>query len=513
MVARSRGPAPKRHPFTGVLRPKFPTNGPRVAWFIENYCTHTDGALLGSPMILEPWQRWVLNEMFRIDPTTGLRQWREFVLMVPRGNGKSALASALGFYFLVFDGEGAPEVYSAAWGEDQAGAVFEPAKLMWEASPQLQLVSDKFAKAFTCDAGSWKIVSRIAETKQGKKPYALLNDEYHVHKTPELRDTFIRGMHKRRQPIAIDITTEGKAKSSPLGELQQGFYDAVAAGTATFEQVADYLTIIRAGRSILVRFGVPWDVTDNVDCEDPRIVRACNPLSVIDPQRVIDEQLLAPGKRESDFRTYHLNQLVDNAEAGVPAAVWDNCANGWEPIPHGADVHVGVDLGYRDDWSAVVTVANIDGRLRVQAELFEPPEDGELYLDGTVGVAIDRIARTYRISSLSVDPYMGGSMMQAWQMAGLPVIEYRFQPTRVCPASVKLLETIEKGQLAHDGDRDLRAHVLNLRMRDMGSGAWRFDKPKDDNDLKVDAGMALLMAVDRALDGGNPYQGRGLLIV
>src|SRR5687768_4007230 len=96
------------------------TNGPRVAWFIENYCTHTDGALLGQPFLLEPWQRWVLDLMFEVEPTTGLRRWREFVLVIPRGNGKSALVSALGFYFLVFDGEGAPEVYSSAWGEDQA---------------------------------------------------------------------------------------------------------------------------------------------------------------------------------------------------------------------------------------------------------------------------------------------------------------------------------------------------------------------------------------------------------
>lgn len=510
MASRAR----PRNPFGGVLRPRFASNGPRVAWFIENYCTFTDGELWGKPKTLELWQRWVLNEMFRVDPRTGRRWWREFVLMLPRGCDKSGLASALGFYGLVFDGEGAPEIYSNAWGTEQAGAVFNPAKLMFDASPALQAVTSKFTNAITCEqtAGTWRVVSRIADTKQGMKPHWLLNDEYHVHKTAETRDAIIRGMHKRRQPLALDITTEGKSSKSPLGELQRGFIESPH---VEHRELTPYLHTYSVGRSMMVRWGPPWGMKrDEVNPEDPAFVRACTPASWIDIKSLIRDQLLAPGKRETDFLTYHCNMLVDDGEEGIPAASWDACAAGWEPIPDGVEVHVGVDLGYRDDWSAVVAVAEINGRLQVQAELFQPPEDGELYLDGTVGVAIDRLARRCRIASLSVDPYMGGSMMQAWQMAGLPVIEYRFQPTRVCPASVKLLETIERGQLATDpADRDLREHVLNMRMRDMGSGAWRFDKPKDDNERKVDAGMALLMAVDRALDAGSPYQTRGLLVL
>ena len=46
----------------------------------EHYCTFTDGDLFGEPFILEPWQRWILNLMFEVDPESGLRRWREFVL-------------------------------------------------------------------------------------------------------------------------------------------------------------------------------------------------------------------------------------------------------------------------------------------------------------------------------------------------------------------------------------------------------------------------------------------------
>lgn len=514
MAASSRPRKPrKRNPYAGVLRPKFPTNGPRVAWFIENYCTYTDGELWGRPRTVPDWQRWILNHAFRVDAVTGLRELREFIELVPRGCDKSGLASCLGYYSLVFDDEGAPEIYSNAWGTEQAGAVFNPAKIMHDASPRLQAVTQKFTNAITCPqtAGTWRVVSRVADTKQGMKPHWLLNDEFHVHKSGETRDAIIRGMHKRRQPMAFDITTEGRSKNSPLGMLQQGFYDAP---DVEHEEVTPYLHTYRVGRSMMVRWGIPWGTKlSDVDLENPDLVRACTPAEWIDVDELIKTQLLAPGKRPIDFATYHLNMLVDDDEQGIPASSWDACRVDTAVIPDGHEVYVGVDLGYRDDWSAVVVIGIVDERYVVNAYLFQPPEDGELYLDGTVGACIDQIARRWRITRLGVDPYMGGSMMQAWQMAGLPVVEYRFQPTRVCPASVRLLETIEKRRLAHDGALDLREHVLNLRMRDMGSGAWRFDKPKGRDDLKVDAGMALLIAHDMVDQGANPYEHRGLLII
>lgn len=508
------------------FRPKV-TNGPRVSWFIQNYCTFTDGDLFGEPFLLEPWQRWVLDLMFEVDPETGLRRWREFVLVIPRGNGKSALVSALGFYFLIFDGEGAPEVYSSAWGEDQARAVFDPARLMHDASPRLQAVSMKFAKAITCpeSAGSWKLVSRIAETKQGKKPHALLNDEYHVHKSPILRDTFIRGMHKRKQPIAIDVTTEGIERSGPLEDLQRGFRDAVENGDGSVETIHDCLQVFRTGRSIMVRWGVPRDV--EVDYTDERIIRLCNPLSVIDPARLIDEHAPPrPGKTEAEFRVYHMNDAVRDAGGeGIPEELWDACHDpDAPPLEDGQEVYLSIDAGYRKDCSAVVIAGKLpDGRWRFDAKIWRPAREKglELDLEATVEAYVDQMAERYRIKRIVGDPALLVSQFQRWTKrfgAGM-VREYRFGWADTGPDSVTLLTAIQQRTLVHNGDLTYRRHMLNMRTRYTRDGAWRWDdhpdKAAEDSDVPNDAGIASMMLAGEVLGDGqqSQYGTRGLLIV
>lgn len=510
--------------FWDAFRPKY-TNGARVAWFIENYCTFTDGDLFGQPFILEAWQRWVLDLMFEVDPATGLRRWREFVLVIPRGNGKSALVSALGFYFLIFDEEGAPEVYSSAWGEDQAKAVFDPAKLMHDSSPMLQAVCNKFAKAITCPqtAGSWKLVSRIAETKQGKKPHALLNDEYHVHKSHVLRDTFIRGMHKRKQPIAIDVTTEGIERSGPLEDLQRGFMDAVESGAGTVERIHDCLEVFRTGRKVMVRWGVPRG--SEVAYDDERVIRLCNPLSVINPRQLIEDHAPpAPGKTEAEFRVYHMNDAVRDAGGeGIPADLWDACEDKSLDDPaDGTPIWVAVDGGYRRDCSAVVYAWQMpDGRWGFKARTWRPArEEGlELDLSATVGKCVDELALRFRLRRIVGDPRLLVLLMQDWRKryGDRTVREYSFAWGDTAPDSVALLSAIQERLLVHDGDGTFRTHVLNLRSRYLRDGAWRWDDhpQKQDGDYPNDAGIATMMLAGEVLTGERPssFKGRGLLVI
>ena len=61
---------------------------------------------------------------------TGYRRFRRVYIEVPRGNGKSAMSSAIGLYMLCADGEGGAEVYSFATTRDQAKIVFGDAQQM-----------------------------------------------------------------------------------------------------------------------------------------------------------------------------------------------------------------------------------------------------------------------------------------------------------------------------------------------------------------------------------------------
>ena len=87
--------------------------------FVERL-PHVKGPLAGQPILLEPWQVFILSTVFGWVKSDGKRRFRRAYVEVPRGSGKSALSSAVALYMLAADGEGGAEVYSLATTRDQA---------------------------------------------------------------------------------------------------------------------------------------------------------------------------------------------------------------------------------------------------------------------------------------------------------------------------------------------------------------------------------------------------------
>jgi phage terminase large subunit-like protein len=331
-------------------------------------------------------------------------------------------------------------------------------------------------------------------------------------------------MHKRKQPIAIDVTTEGMVRAGPLEELQIGFCDAVESGVGSVETIHDYLQVFRVGRQIMVRWGVPRDV--EVDHLDAHAVRMCNPLSVIDVEQLIaDEAPPKPGKSEARFRVYYMNDAVKDAGGeGVPPEMWDACADpDAAPLLDGQDVVLGVDAGYRKDCSAVVTAGMLpDGRARFDAMIWRPPREKglELDLEATVHQHVFEQIERYNVKRIVGDPALLVSLFQALQRRlGSQIIrEYRFAWGDTGPDSTTLLEAIQSRKLVHGGDLTYRKHVLNMRTRYGPNGAWRWDdhpdKPREGSDVPNDAGIATMMAAGELLGGEqqNQYAARGLII-
>jgi len=105
----------------------------RVCAFVEN-CQHVKGPLGGQTIRLEPWQCFILVNVWGWLHTTGplkdKRRYRKAYISVGRGNAKSTLSSALALYMLCADKEPGAEIYSAATTRDQAKIVFGDAQTM-----------------------------------------------------------------------------------------------------------------------------------------------------------------------------------------------------------------------------------------------------------------------------------------------------------------------------------------------------------------------------------------------
>ena len=106
--------------------------------FIEKYCKHSKGKWGGKALILELWQKAFIAAIFGIVyAKSGLRKYREVLLLVARKNGKSLIASAIALYCLIADGEASADCYSVATKREQAKIVWSEAVKMVRKSPVL----------------------------------------------------------------------------------------------------------------------------------------------------------------------------------------------------------------------------------------------------------------------------------------------------------------------------------------------------------------------------------------
>ena len=105
--------------------------------FIETFCKHSKGQWAGKNVVLDLWQKMIIQAIFGFVDKDGFRRYREVLLVVARKNGKSTLLSAIALYLLFADKEGGAQICCVASKKDQARIVFNEAKNMVAQSPTL----------------------------------------------------------------------------------------------------------------------------------------------------------------------------------------------------------------------------------------------------------------------------------------------------------------------------------------------------------------------------------------
>ncbi|WP_438498027.1 terminase large subunit [Paenibacillus sp. IHBB 3054] len=185
--------------------------------FIENYCKHSKGKWGGKPIDLELWQHAFLAAIFGfIHKIDGTRKYREVFLVVARKNGKSTIASGIGLYLQVADGEPGSEVYAVATKKDQAKLVWMEAKRMVKKSPSLLRRIKPLVAELVCDwnDSTFKPLGSDSDTLDGLNVHGALLDEIHAWKDKNLYDVIVDGTSAREQPLLIMITTAGTVREA-----------------------------------------------------------------------------------------------------------------------------------------------------------------------------------------------------------------------------------------------------------------------------------------------------------
>ena len=212
--------------------------------FIERFCRLPSGRL-GHDFELELFQRAILSVVFGFVDADGTRQYREVLWIMGRKNGKTALASAIELDLLINDDEGAPEVYNVATAHDQASKGFNNAWRMVQTSPALAKHIRKRVADLYCDLnmGSIRALSANTNHLDGLDISGAIVDELAAMKNRDLYDLTMQGTSARRQPLVLEITTNGFVRNG-IFDAQYEYACKWLDGKATGEKAERFIAFI-----------------------------------------------------------------------------------------------------------------------------------------------------------------------------------------------------------------------------------------------------------------------------
>lgn len=185
--------------------------------FIERFLTPTKSTY--TRMELLPWQHFVEANMYGwISRKTGYRRFREALVIVGQGNGKSTMIAGNAAYALTKDGERGAEVYCLANSKDQARIIFNECSAQVKNSRTLSKHVRITKQGVFYDKTNSKFQPLASDSKSldGRNVHMGVFDEIQEFRDYKLINVIKGKIKKRKQPLIIYITTLGTVIDGPL---------------------------------------------------------------------------------------------------------------------------------------------------------------------------------------------------------------------------------------------------------------------------------------------------------
>jgi phage terminase large subunit-like protein len=216
----------------------------RPILFIEKFLRPSKGDY--DRMELLPWQHFVEGNLYGwIDKKTGFRRFREGLVLVGSGNGKSTLVTGIAAFAASKDGERGAEVYTLANSEKQARIIVGECGTQIKNSPLLDKHFRVTRDGIFYDAtNSWiKALATDSDTIDGLNVHLAIFDEEQDYADYSLINRIKPKMKKRRQPMMIFISTLGTVIDGPLMDHYQLGTNILAELGAISQRAADRVFI------------------------------------------------------------------------------------------------------------------------------------------------------------------------------------------------------------------------------------------------------------------------------
>lgn len=335
------------------------TRGERNIRWIESYCRIPEGRFVGKPVVLRPFQRRVILDIYD-QPES--RRTRRAIISFARKNAKTALSAFL--LLLHLCGPEAREnsqLYSAAQSRDQAAILFNLAAKIVRLSPDLSqyvTVRDSGKQLYCEPLGTlYRALSAEASTAYGLSPVFVVHDELGQVKGPrsDLYEALETASAAQDQPLSIIISTQAPTDADLLSMLIDDALEGHDPHTRVFLYTA------------------PTDLPPF----DEDTIRLANPaydefMNCEEVMRMAADASRMP-TREASYRNLVLNQRVEVNNPFVSKRVWDSCG-GEVAEDFTGKVYVGLDLSEVNDLTSMVISSAVKGLWHIKPTFWLPEQ-------------------------------------------------------------------------------------------------------------------------------------------
>lgn len=490
---------------------------------------HVIGNWEPKNIIYSPWQKFCFMNIIgwrRTDDNNP--RFRKAHLEVPRGQGKSAMASQCGLYFLSLDNPIGNEVDCFATKADQARIVLDVARAMArKCSDYINNTGSKVLAHRIIHAASNSVMKALSsdhDSMDGLNSVLSIMDELHAM-SRELFDVVASGMSKRKDSLMLCITTAGFNNDS-VGYTESEYAKRVCLG----EIIADDL------------FAIIYTIDDGDDIWDERTWRKANPgygISV-DPITFKAKALKAKETPADvpNFKVKHLNIWLSEARAFFDVAKWDSTVD-HNLVPsrfHGEKCFAGLDLASKLDLAGYSLVFDEGEFTYIFTRAFVPKATFDSsnsdiyhkaaslgYLTVTPGEAINynyiqaqlkKDLQDFNVIAVHYDPWNATQFAQNLMEDGYNMVEFRMTTPNLSEPMKGLDAKIRESKVIHQNDPILRFCISNVVAKEDNNG--NVFPLKNNKKLKIDLAVASILGFAGWVHGNTTvsvYEKKDLLIL
>lgn len=498
---------------------------------------HTKGEFYNKPFVLLDWQETVIRDLFGVVKQDGTRQFRTAYVETAKKSGKTELAAAIALYLLCADGEQRAEVYGAAADRQQASLVYAVAADMVRICPalnkRLKILESRKRLVYEPTNSFYQVLSADANNKHGFNVHGCIIDELHCQPDDRLFNVLTKGAgDARRQSLTFLITTAGdnlnsvcyqqhmKAQDILEGRKTDPTFYPVIFGASMEDDWTDPATWAKANPSLGITFSID------------KLYEAC-------------ESAKQNPAEENSFRQLRLSQWVKQAVRWMPMEKWDACGTAFDAdFLRGRPCYGGLDLSSTQDLTALVLVfppTGEDEKYYILPFCWVPEEtiavrsrkdhvnydlwarqghilttEGNVVDYDSIEQFILSLREQYDIREIAYDRWNAQMLVQHLADEGLAMVSMGQGFISMSNPTKDLMRLTLEQKLAHNGQPVLRWCMDNIVVRTDPAGNVKIDKAKATE--KVDAAVALVMALDRALRNEQThtesvYEHRGMLVL